>query len=249
MALARLGAGHLHLIDPDLVEVHNLDAMAAADVLSVGRPKAEVVASAARAVAAGGTVASHVVSGSSLASLETLLAADLIITTVDHDGVRWAVSAVAAVYLKPLFDVGSGFSGEQGAPVAGADVRLVLPGDACLDCLGGRGDEAHIETTRRGPRAEQRQAASRRWREERAGSLRSVNQVATGIGLRFVEALVAGRVDRSTWVQVTFGPDGVPAVSTARPGPRRASCRVCELAGTGDAGLEVLRETPMARNP
>jgi hypothetical protein len=118
----------------------------------------------------------------------------------------------------------------------GAEVRLVLPGDGCLLCLGGVAHPSHVDAVFRSRADEERFQSQRDWRRERAGSLRSLNQVAAGLALRLLEDFLAGRVERSMWLRLEYGGDGTPTVH--RPESERMSdCPMCAHIGTGDAGL------------
>lgn len=77
------------------------------------------------------------------------------------------------------------------------------------------------------------------WRRQRAGSVRSLNQTAVGLGLRLLEDLVAGRGEGSTWLRLEFDADGVPRLERPHR-PADARCPVCAVAGLGDAVLSVL---------
>jgi hypothetical protein len=92
-------------------------------------------------------------------------------------------------------------------------VRLILPGDGCLECWGGLAD-----AQARGPGSD--------WREERAGSLRTLNQTAAHLGLTLLEQLLAARVHGSTWLRVEIAADGVPAVERVARTPR-SDCPGC----------------------
>jgi hypothetical protein len=95
----------------------------------------------------------------------------------------------------------------------GADVRLVLPGERCLLCLGGLADLEGARRVLASADAEQAFHAGRDWRRERAGSLRSLNHLAASVALRLWEDLVAGLVRASTWTHIEFDPSGRLTVS------------------------------------
>ncbi|MBI4636256.1 MAG: ThiF family adenylyltransferase [Candidatus Rokubacteria bacterium] len=136
-SLARLGAQSLTLIDPDRLEIHNVDAMDGVRVADVGRAKvdalrdslAEVSASPERLTALAASV-------TSVRALVAAKAADVLIASVDTDAARLSCATIAALYAKPLLDIGTGVHGVGDGRRLGADVRLVVPGDRCLLCLG-----------------------------------------------------------------------------------------------------------------
>jgi hypothetical protein len=128
----------------------------------------------------------------------------------------------------------------------GADVRLVLPGERCLLCLGGLADPDGARRVLASADAEQAFHAGRDWRRERTGSLRSLNHLAASVALRLWEDFVAGRVRASTWTHIEFDPSGRLTVSHPATTPT-TPCRLCGLVGWGEEGIgqtaELFRET------
>jgi molybdopterin-synthase adenylyltransferase len=123
--LARDGVYHLTLIDPDRVELHNVAAGIGPRIADVGQFKVDALAAALRAIHSAMEVEALPVSITSLQALDAVATADIVITTPDHDSARLAASWLAALYLKPLLDVGVGIFRENGHRVMGADMRLV----------------------------------------------------------------------------------------------------------------------------
>ena len=70
--------------------------------------------------------------------------------------------------------------------------------------------------------------------------MRSLNQLAVALALRLWEDFVAERAAGSTWVRAEFDPSG--HLSVSQPAPAPGSCRLCALAGRGEAGLASVRE-------
>ena len=52
----------------------------------------------------------------------------MLISCVDHDEARLATGIIAALYAKPLLDIGTGVFGSGEGRQMGADIRLILPG-------------------------------------------------------------------------------------------------------------------------
>jgi hypothetical protein len=121
----------------------------------------------------------------------------------------------------------------------GADVRLILPGERCLWCLGGVANREQVRTLLAVHSFPLPAGCS--WPEERAGSLRSLNQLAAHLGLRLLEDLVRERVQHSTWLHLEFDPQGIPALQTVTP-PENPGCPLCHLTAEGDAGLASVRD-------
>jgi len=237
-SLMHAGVRHLTLMDPDIMELHNLDAMDGVTEADIGHPKAEALAQGLRRADGSGprAVVCSVVTPRGIA---TLRAADVIISCVDDDGARLATAMVAALYMKPLLDIGSGIMRTAGERQMGGDVRLVLPGEGrCLACFGGLARMQDIEALLRNRTIE------RPWNAERAGSLRSLNQINVHLGLRLLEDLFAGEVERSTWLRLTWQ-GNVPSIEEIVP-PTRRDCPLCQCEGMGD---ESLADMPrLARN-
>ncbi len=239
-ALAATGVRHLALVDPDHLERHNLGEMAGVAEADLERPKAEALACRLREAYPWVRLEPLVASVTARRSLVSLLACDLLCCCADRDIARLATGILATLYLKPLLDIGTGvLLPRPGSGLAmGADVRLILPGEGCLLCQGGVADPGEA---RRSLAAVWAEAAGRGgdWRRERAGSLRSLNQVAVGLALRLWEDLVAERRRESTWLRLTFE-GGRPSLQEMprRPEP---NCPLCRYLGGGDAlrGLVV----------
>jgi hypothetical protein len=170
------------------------------------------------------------------------------ICCVDNDAARLAAALVATLYHKVLLDIATGvhfptdgasqtfsFSGRQRR--MGAEVRLILPGSGCLLCVGNlsRYQQA-IEDLCRGVTPN---SVANDWRQQRAGSLSTLNQLASSVGVQMLLDLVAERITDSRWARIEFADDGrlavqYPAVQQANDTP---SCLLCAKAGLGDDGL------------
>ena len=230
--LARIGVSHLTLIDPDTVELHNLDAMDGTSYGDIGRPKVQAVADHLRLFACGvpEPISQAVTTGTSIAALRE---ADFVCCCVDDATARLATSTLATLFLKPLLDIGVGIHAHNGQVEKAADVRLVLPGEhRCLACYGGIAQQDQMLPLIGG------QTASTEWHEQRAGSLRSLNQVAAHLGIGIIEDLVTERVQHSQWLRLRYK-DYLPTIEplTADPDPE---CPVCALGVRGDAALPQL---------
>lgn len=231
--LTKEGVHHLCLMDPDVLERHNLDAMDAVSERDIGRFKAEVVAESLRRERPGLQIRVLAQSVMGVEARACIKDADVLVCCVDDEAARLAVGALACCYLKPLLDIGTGVFDSRwpaaGEPrrVLGADVRLIVPGDGCLRCWGGlTGAPEAWARWRRGE-------ARRRWDEERSGSLRSLNEIAAHLGLRLLEDWTAGRRAQSGWVQFEMDAQGTPALH-AEPAQRLPACPLCATMGLGD---------------
>jgi hypothetical protein len=246
--LARGGVRSLTLVDPDVLEWHNLDAMDAVTAHDLGRLKVEAIAEHLQRDLPHIRITAFPRSLMTVAARTRVKSADVLICCVDDDAARLVAAALASCYLKPLLDLGTGIfhdgpptslTPSPNRPIAassrslGADIRLILPGDGCLLCWGGVADA-------RGALARWHTGVLRpRWDEERAGSLRSLNALAAHLGIRLLEDLVAGGLDHSVWLRFETDDQGSPSLRQL-PSLRRPNCRLCSLLGVGD----VLRHQP-----
>lgn len=223
-SLTRVGARSITLIDPDQLEPHSLAEgdFAAVDVAAT---KAEAVRNFAMQLPRSDSLRINGIAESvfALPALAAIKQADLIISCVDNAAARYAVAFLARVYMKPILDVGTGILNGRDRPM-GADIRLVLP-DRCLLCVGGIPGLESATTDTRIP-----------WNSRRAGSLRSLNQIATGFALRMLEDFIAGRLQDHSWLQLDFGSSGAPRLWQP-PTVVSIECPLCSGSVKGDMGL------------
>jgi hypothetical protein len=242
--LARMGVDELALVDPDRVELHNLDAMDGVGLEALGHAKVEAIANALSSVWPALRTYTCSSSITALNTLPLIKRSQVMISCVDDDGARWAASVLATLYLKPLLDIGTGVFGAGQDRELGVDVRLIVPGEGCVLCCGGLARAEQMATLRNSYTDEVRARTNRDWRRERAGSLRSLNQIAAGLGIRMLEDFFAARTSGSRWVRLTFDSRGEPTLESLTP-RAVAGCRLCDLHGMGDTGLTELPYLPL----
>jgi molybdopterin/thiamine biosynthesis adenylyltransferase len=139
--LAHLGIGHLTLVDADTVEPSNLNRLfgaTAADARARGR-KVEALARYVAAVRPAARVAPLALPVDHPEAWRQVAGCDAVLAGVDNDGARLVVNRLAVQYLLPLIDLGTGIATDAGGAIveAGGQVRCVLPGGFCLQCIGG----------------------------------------------------------------------------------------------------------------
>jgi molybdopterin/thiamine biosynthesis adenylyltransferase len=229
VTLAMLGVGRLILIDEDREELHNLDATLGANPDGLGQTKVVNRLSTLKDIRPDDLdvqALAHSVLHPGVA--EVLRCVDLLVTCVDRDGPRLAAALIANRWCKIHLDTGTGVFVTGASRQMGADVRLLLPGEACVVCLGGLRNpgEAHYEvaapsrTMLRGPR--------RAWHQQRAGSLVTLNQVAVNLGIQLWLDLLAGAVTESRWCRLEWGENGLPVMQHHTAS--EAVCAVCRNA-------------------
>jgi molybdopterin/thiamine biosynthesis adenylyltransferase len=237
-SLRRTGVRRIALIDPDRLEPHNIGEMDVVTEEDV--PLFKVEALARRLRRDNQEVVPVPESVVSLRALVAVKLADVLISCADNGTARLATALLAKLYLKPLLDIGTGilFTGESRR--MGADVRLVLPGQ-CLVCFGGIADFAEGRSSLLAPSGwSPTPPAPVDWRRQRTGSLRSLNQLATGMALRIFEDFLAGRIEDSTWIHIEIDAQGIPVVERRTPAAD-PSCLVCSLGACADEGVDRIR--------
>jgi molybdopterin/thiamine biosynthesis adenylyltransferase len=252
VSLARLGIRRLALIDPDCVELHNLGEMDAVSQADLGTPKAEALARHLFSLSSPGRISILPLNASVAhpTALSAAKAGDVLVCCADNDAARLATGLIATLYHKVLLDIGTGIfheRGEQGSAFRiphsairnrrmGADVRLIIPGDGCLLCRGNLTaySQAVEDLCNHRPPAR----VQGEWRQERAGSLRSLNQLVAGLAVQMFQDLVAERIQGSIWARVEFDEAGQLEVRYPPIQPTSSSeCPLCAKAGLGDEGL------------
>jgi len=231
-SLRKMGVVRLSLIDFDRLERHNLGEMDLVGEAHVGEAKSIVLS---RLLGLENALAEPI---SSVRALKVTKGCDLLISCVDNSQARLLSAFLAMVYLKPILDIGTGVERIGSELRMGADVRLILPG-RCLLCCGGVAGIEEARDQLRTPGG--RTVLPVTWHNQRAGSLRSLNQIAAGLGIRLLEDLLVSRVTESVWTRIEFGPNGTP-ILPLRAIPSRNSCTCGALTGTADAGLSRLAE-------
>jgi molybdopterin/thiamine biosynthesis adenylyltransferase len=235
--LASVGVARLILVDADHLELHNLGEMAGVALEDFGKPKVTALAQGIRrgAVGRGTDIRAVIEPVDTLPALFAVKAADILVSCADSAAARLAAAVLASSYLQPLLDLGTGILPDGPGRRMGADVRLVLPG-RCLVCWGGVVGLAAASAALLAGRTVPPPAD---FRDQRQGSLRSLNGIASSLGLTLLEQFLAGWLGESTWLQVDISAAGVPQLTHRTPLPA-PSCPLCTLAGLGDAALEDL---------
>jgi molybdopterin/thiamine biosynthesis adenylyltransferase len=133
--LSHLGVGRLLMLDPDTVEETNLSRLVGATPADIGRYKVDVAASLARSVNPDTTVAAWPASVLEI-DPSALGGSDVIMSCTDGHGSRALLTELAQQYLVPIIDLGVEVQPGASASRAGGGVRVLMPGGACLHCMG-----------------------------------------------------------------------------------------------------------------
>lgn len=234
--LVAAGVDHLTLVDPDFVEAATLgEGSLCFTKEDFGKAKAVVLA---ERLAGRSRTRLEADTRSVLApALGPVLAgADLLVSALDNPAARLAVATMAARFLRVHLDVGSGVFSSGKSMEMGCDVRLSIPGEGCVACLGGSGVPVPegINTIQRARSAPAWERTFPMDRSGRSGSLRSLNSIACGFGIRLLEDFLAGTVNTSTWVRLHFREWGELALQ--RVAAEQAASRTCPICGVAGWG-------------
>lgn len=253
--LARMGVRELALLDPDKVDAHSLDSMESLGKEDLGENKAEALGRRLEGMHGVDwprvrTFPESVLRGAG--AWEAFREADVVFCCVDDDAARWQSGALAAIYLRPLIDIGTRVEREEddvGVRLAG-DIRLILPGQGCLLSLGGLADEEGAWRRLNATPWERLFETRAPWHEQRAGSLRTWNGVTVNLGVQLWLDLLAGRVTGSTWASLDMesGRLARPTYRTFAGPHEESSCRICRLLGYGDALAPAREEKPSGKD-
>lgn len=224
LASIGVGRGRITLIDDDVLESANLAAMAL-DPTWAGRRKVDAVATLIERIDPRANVHRIATTARDPEALQAMARSDLIVVATDRRGsneARLLAAAAGAAFLRPVLEVGTGIQrGARRELRLGADVRLTL--DQCLLCMGGLGDIHRDEA-----------AEDRSWRDQRAGSLRSLNSVATGLAQHLLERFFIDPSPQATWIHLELDTRGFMNPRTMRTTESFGGCPLCRMAGLGD---------------
>ncbi len=134
--LTRLGVGRIIIIDPDHVEISNLNRLVGATPKDVNLPKVDVLKRYAQTYS---DTEVEAVCGSILdpSVIEKIKEADAMFGCTDNQSSRMISNETSVKYHLPLIDLGAGILTEKGFIEAGGQVRIVLPDGYCLACING----------------------------------------------------------------------------------------------------------------
>lgn len=135
--LAHLGVRDFILIDPDVLEVTNLNRVANANPGDVGFSKVEIAARYVRDISKNAAIACFKGDVTKVQTARELLNADLIFGCTDSHGSRSVIQQVSYQYMIPCIDMGVTIAINEGriSHIYGR-VQLLAPGLACFTCDG-----------------------------------------------------------------------------------------------------------------
>jgi predicted ThiF/HesA family dinucleotide-utilizing enzyme len=213
--LAGVGVRRITLIDPDVVEPHNIVGSLGFRAEDVGEKKAVTLARSL--IAFRPDLAVTALPYDFLDRRVKLHGADLIVTAVDRDAGRLAAAHWARRHGAIHLDIGTGVTQQGNERLLAADVRLLLPGAGCVRCVGGLGDLDQAEYELRAPPGAAPRRPPEKWDARgRLGSLPTLNALATGTGVQLWLDLLSGELGSSAWHRLRWVPGRGIEVAAAR---------------------------------
>jgi len=203
--LALLGLGSLVLVDPDRLELENLDSMSGVSLEDVGRLKVEAVAENACRIRPDLGITCLARSAVHQDVWEAARTADLIVSCVDRDAGRLAAARIARGLLRPHLDIGTGITHRAtGERQLAGDARLLLPGEGCVCCVGGLANRPQAELELKAPPDAMRPGKPQTWADERLGSLITLNSLTVSTGIQLWLDLLGGSLASSLWHRIRW---------------------------------------------
>lgn len=134
-----LGLRKITLIDNDRIEKSNLNRLPAATLRDIGEYKVNVMARMIQDVSPGTEVDTipEKVSCDEGSTRKAIAESDIIVASVDSFEARFDIQWLAARYLKPLIDIGSGINLRTDTlkvKFMGGQIACYIPGGPCLCC-------------------------------------------------------------------------------------------------------------------
>lgn len=229
--LVALGVRHLRLIDPDSLELSNLNAMPGLTVADLGRPKVHALAKRLLAFQPDLLVSCLFASANSQQAKKLLhQRTDLLVTCVDQDVPRLCASIAAKQTLTAHMDVATQvMRNPDNLLDMHADIRLFTPDrdGGCVVCVGGLTDIDQTLYELNAPPGALRRGEPVAWHQLRAGSLVTINSIAVGIAVQTWLDLLSGDLRSSFWHRVRWNP-GAAVESNGSPVVAEADCPFCQ---------------------
>ena len=138
-AAARIGVGSMVLVDPDIVEEHNLDRLLFATTEDVGNNKVMVAEKAVRSHATSESVAivALPIAVQDWPAYRAIIDCDIIFSCVDRPAGRDVLNFVAYSHLIPVIDGGVAIETQRDTlHAAHWKAHVVVPGRQCMRCNG-----------------------------------------------------------------------------------------------------------------
>lgn len=238
--LAHLGVRDFILIDPDVVEVTNLNRVANANPEDVGFSKVEVAARYIRSISKDGAIACVKGDVMAVQTARELLNADLIFGCTDSHGSRAVLQQVSYQYIIPCIDMGVTIAINDGriSHIYGR-VQLLAPSLACFACDG----LLDANEVRRDMMTEFERQSDPYLRGVRdpAPAVMSLNGTVSSLAVTMMLSMTTGMPMHARHILYNAM---APSLRSARAEPK-ADCYICSRSGAfgrGDAWPLFARE-------
>ncbi len=204
--LAAIGVGKLTLVDPDVLETHNFDAMLGGNMADIGRSKVSALADELIRFRDDLAVTGLPWTATDRRVIARARSADVYITCVDHGTPVMLAAKMANRWNKVHIDLGTNVQhGTSGGLEIHGDVRLFQPHDACALCVGGVGNRQEAEIDMLLPPGTVAIRPKQDFRQHRAGSLVTINGITVSIAVQMLcDHLTTNGSGSSRWARVTY---------------------------------------------
>lgn len=199
--LAGLGVHHWTLVDPDLLEAANLDAMTGLAARQIGQTKTTALAH--RLLQFNPEMSIRCLASPVTEVMDRLRGRyDLIVSCVDQEAARLGGSWLSRRLLVPHLDLGTSVTRtDDGVTDLNGDARLLLPFEGCVECVGGIHDRTEAYYELAAPPGSLHRGEPVPWYEQRAGSLVHLNSLTVAAGIDLWRSLLGG-TQGSAWLRV-----------------------------------------------
>ena len=224
--LAHLGVRNFILVDPDRIELTNLNRVVGASSSDVGRPKVDVAADLIAGIAPNSHTQRAIGDVTRTRVAEELRGADFIFSCTDSHGSRAVIQQVSYQYLIPCVDMGSVITARDGRILGiHGRVQALAPGLPCFTCC----ELLDAEEVRRDMMndEERHQDVYIQGAEEPAPAVISINGTVTSIAMTMFLAMMVGVPTGGRHVLYDARPPSLRAVSFAR----NPDCYICSPRG------------------
>ena len=231
-ALAMMGVKQLRILDADKHGIENTERTLGSSNRDSGQSKVLVQSRGLRRIRDDLTVVGLPSSVTSSEGHEFLRQrSDMIILCVDNDVARLGVNRIAIETLTPLMDIATSIQRTDDGWTEATDLRLCLPTQGCLACIGGLENvELLDDLSRQRPDGALPPRLPMEWNQQRAGSLLPVNMVAVGQAMKLFTRLITGHVQTSMWISADENVGGESEENVVwrwQPVRRLEQCPVC----------------------
>jgi hypothetical protein len=127
-AAVRAGFRAIDIIDPDKIELSNLNRFQGATLKDIARFKAEFLVEKINSIFEDGSFRAITSDVFSEQATESLLSSDIIIGCVDNAETRWYLNHLCVQYALPYFDCGNLIQSEPQGIILHSRISIVIPG-------------------------------------------------------------------------------------------------------------------------